>query len=161
MILWTNHPDLRDSDTHNIGDHGWKEHSWLYATSCSLPPQRLGTLSRVKEAGECSARQSSEKIPQLPETQVCPRSESILWTNGLTEPSNSIFLKTTTKETQTRQMLLAEDQKPPVTGEDFFPQNVPNEKSVSSLQVASHTSSHTANTTLCTRSSPGEIQLQN
>lgn len=49
----------------------------------------------------------------------------------------------------------------PVTGEEFFPQDVPDEKSLSSLLVASYTPSHTARTTLCTRLSPGEIQLQN
>lgn len=163
MISWKNQPNLRDSDMHNISCHGWKEDSWLDATSCSLPLQQLVTPSRVKEAGKCSARQSSEKIPQLPEIQVCPRSESVLWTNGLTEPCNSIFLKKKKKKKckQDECFWLKDQNHSPVTGEEFFPQDVPDEKSLSSLLVASYTPSHTARTTLCTRLSPGEIQLQN
>jgi len=48
-----------------------------------------------------------------------------------------------------------------VTGEEFFHQDVPVEKSLASVLVTNHTASRTAHTILCQRLSPGEIPLQN
>lgn len=88
------------------------------------------------------------------------------WTNGLTEHHNS-NLKNSILQTKkghankTNAFGWKTENILQLLEKSFFPQYVLNEKSVASLLVASHTSSHAAHTTSCTRLSPGEIQLQN
>lgn len=118
------------------------------------------------EARESSARQSSEKTPQLPAILK-------IWINFLNKRTTEQFhsqkfhskkkkkniKKRHTNKTnafgwKTKNILQ-------LLGKSFSPQYIPNEKSVASLLVASHTSPHTAHTTTCTRLSPKEIHLQN
>lgn len=115
------------------------------------------------EARQCSARQSSEKTPQLPPILVCLRSEPIFLINRLQNPTVPFFKTNEQKKTykQDECFWLKDRKHSPITREELFPQYVPNEKSVALLLVARHTSSHAARTTSCTRLSLGEIQLQN
>lgn len=165
MILWKKHTSLRDSDMPNICCRGQKEESGHLATPCRLPLQQLVSLSRGQ--GALCQTKLWQQTPQLPAILVCSISEPIFEQTDLQNTTIPIlkipFLKTNKKRTRKQDecFWLKEQKHSPITREEFFSQYVPNEKSVASLLVASHTSSHAAHTTSCTRLSPGEIQLQN
>lgn len=150
-----------------------KKHTSLRTQLCSTSAatagkRRGGTLPLLAgshhsswnpwaEAREPSARQSSEKTPQLPAILVCSRSESFSWTNGLQNPAIPFlkipFFKTNKQKKTCKQdecFWLKDQKHSSITREEFFPQYIPNKESVASLPVASHTSSHAAHTTSCT-----------
>lgn len=120
------------------------------------------------EARERSARQSSDNkphscLPYLSAQDLNQFFEQMDLQNTTIPILKIPFLKTNKKRTRKQDecFWLKDRKHSPITREEFFSQYVPNEKSVASLLVASHASSHAAHTTSCTRLSPGEIQLQN